>query len=237
MRLGLAALVAVLVYRRRARVSGRAAKDQPVRATAVILGAVALAYPSNDPVSPELALVDPTLRERIAMDEQAQAAPEVHPPDGVPAVETDVSTGHAVERRRSRRLVGGAAGIAATCCGCRCDDRAHRDVSSRRISCPCPDGRHRIRLPRPHVSGPSGRSFAWAPVERASEYDVEIRRNGEVVYTATTSVPHVRVPAQWERGGLKLTLSPGAYRWYVWPVLGAGGRRGAAVVATTFLIH
>jgi hypothetical protein len=87
------------------------------------------------------------------------------------------------------------------------------------------------------VSGPSGRNFAWAPVKGASEYDVEIRRNGEVVYTAKTSVSHVRVPVQWERGGLKLTLSPGAYQWYVWPLLGAGGRRGAAVVATTFLIH
>ena len=235
-KLGLAALVALVVYRR-ARVFGRAAKDQPAGATAVILGAFALANPSDDPVSPELALVDSTLRERIAMDEQAQASEAVQaPPEVGPAVETDVSTGQAIERRRSRRFVGGVVAVlvlaAAVVAAIALVEMSRRDAAP----VPAPTVATHSSTTAP-ASGPSARNFAWAPVQGASEYDVEIRRNGKVLYAATTSVPHVKVPAQWERGRRKLTLSPGAYQWYVWPILGASGRRGAALVATTFVIH
>jgi len=94
--------------------------------------------------------------------------------------------------------------------------------------------------PQAGVNGaPSGRSLAWAPVANASAYAVEISRNGESVYSATTSVPHVRVPNRWRRDGRTMTLSPGTYRWYVWPIF----RRGAttpkfpsAVVVSKFEI-
>ena len=236
-KLGLAALVALLVYRGRARVFGRAAKEQPASATAVILGAVALANPSDDPVSPELALVDSTLRERIAMDEQAQAAEATQAPLHIgPAVETGASTGQALERRRPRRFVGGVVALlvlaAVVVAAIALVEMSRRDAA------PVHAATVAVHSPTTAAaSGPSARNFAWAPVQGASEYDVEIRRNGEVLYSGMTSVPHVRVPAQWERGGRKVTLSPGAYQWYVWPVLGASGRRGAALVATTVVIH
>jgi hypothetical protein len=85
----------------------------------------------------------------------------------------------------------------------------------------------------------SSRSLAWAPVASATGYTVEITRNGEAVYSATTSVPNVRVPGRWRRDGRSMTFSPGTYRWYVWPVFGSGAERHQgrkAIVASVLAI-
>lgn len=82
---------------------------------------------------------------------------------------------------------------------------------------------------------PSSRLLAWAPVANATAYTVEITRNGESVYTATTTTPNVRVPSQWRHAGRTITLSPGTYHWYVWPVVRSGTttrQLPAAVVAS-----
>ena len=66
-------------------------------------------------------------------------------------------------------------------------------------------------------------------------YAVEITRDGESVYAATTSVPRLLVPKHWQHNGRTVTLSAGTYRWYVWPVFrnGTTTRRAfAAVVAS-----
>ena len=90
--------------------------------------------------------------------------------------------------------------------------------------------------PRAAVSGaPWSRLLVWAPVASATGYAVEITRNGESVYAASTSVPHVLVPNQWRHNGRNMTLSPGTYHWYVWPVFRTGTttrRSFAAVVAS-----
>ena len=71
-------------------------------------------------------------------------------------------------------------------------------------------------------AAPSSRVLAWAPVANATAYTVEITRNGESIYTATTTTPNVRVPNQWRHDGRTMTLSPGTYHWYVWPVVRSG---------------
>ena len=90
--------------------------------------------------------------------------------------------------------------------------------------------------PRAGVSdAPSSRLLAWAPVANATAYTVELTRNGESVYTATTSTPNVRVPNHWRHDGRTMTLSPGTYHWYVWPVVRSGTttrKLPAAVVAS-----
>jgi hypothetical protein len=68
----------------------------------------------------------------------------------------------------------------------------------------------------------SSRVFAWAPVANATGYTVEISRNGESVFSATTSAPHVSVPSHWRHAGRNMTLSPGTYQWHVWPVVRSG---------------
>ena len=85
------------------------------------------------------------------------------------------------------------------------------------------------------TGAPVSRNFAWAPVTGATAYDVEIRRDGTTVYSTKTTVPHIRVPAQWTRGGQTFALTPGTYQWFVWPVRSA--HRGPAVVSTTFEIN
>ena len=105
---------------------------------------------------------------------------------------------------------------------------------------PISHGRTTPTVPKAGASGPSSsRSLAWAPVASATGYTVEITGNGEAVYSATTSVPNVRVPDRWRRDGRSMTLSPGTYRWYVWPVFGSGGERHQgrkAIVASVLAI-
>ena len=68
-------------------------------------------------------------------------------------------------------------------------------------------------------AAPSSPWLGWPAVAKASAYAVEITRNGKSIYSATTSVPHIRVPGRWRRDGRTMTLAPGTYRWSVWPIV------------------
>jgi hypothetical protein len=68
----------------------------------------------------------------------------------------------------------------------------------------------------------SSRVFAWAPVANAERYTFEITRNGKSVFSVTTSAPRISVPTHWRHAGRNMTLSPGRYQWYVWPVVRSG---------------
>ena len=86
---------------------------------------------------------------------------------------------------------------------------------------------------------PTSRVLAWAPVANATGYTVEITRNGESIFSTTTSVPHVSVPSHWRHAGRTMTLSPGTYHWYVWPVVHSGTttrRSTTAIVASNLQI-
>jgi hypothetical protein len=84
---------------------------------------------------------------------------------------------------------------------------------------------------------PATRIFAWAPVSRAVAYDVELRRGDVVVFTARTRATRIRVRTR-NAGKKTGQLTPGTYRWYVWPLRRSGNarRRGAAIVATTIVV-
>jgi hypothetical protein len=62
------------------------------------------------------------------------------------------------------------------------------------------------------------RAFAWPPVEGAVAYRVEFFRGDEQVFAVRTEAPRVEVPSRWRHAGKVQRLSPGVYRWYVWPV-------------------
>jgi hypothetical protein len=93
----------------------------------------------------------------------------------------------------------------------------------------------RPRNRTPAVSRPVARPFAWAPAPGASGYHVELFRGDERVFAARTKKPAIDVPARWRFGGRSQTLSPGSYRWYVWPVVD-GKRSAAATVQATLAI-
>jgi hypothetical protein len=215
--LALAALVAFFVFRHRSN------------------GTVEPQAMSDDPVSPELALVDPSLRDRLIL-EQVVTEDEAGEFGRASDVTAGVDGGWSPQRRRT--IVVAAAvvlTVAAICLGVALFMTHGRDAAA-------PDASKAAASASPTASlkgGPGGRDFAWAPVKGALRYDIQIRRAGEIVYSTTTSVPHVRIPGRWQRRGRTFLLSSGTYRWYVWPVLasGAHNRRGPAVVATTVTVR
>ena len=218
-KLGFAAFVALLVYRRRSR--------------AVVAAPVAV---PDDPISPELVLVDSSLRERLAL-KNLQVEAEVPDVSSTGAAEAGGERGPFTHRRTLTAAVllvaAVAAGVGITLfvVGHRATP-AHRSTPAVSTASPASP----TTSPR---TGSAGRDFAWAPVKGASRYDVQIRRAGKIIYSTTTSAPRVRIPREWQRSGRTLVLSPGTYQWYVWPMVGsgAGSRRGAAVVATTFTVR
>jgi len=73
------------------------------------------------------------------------------------------------------------------------------------------------------------RRFAWAPVDGAVGYHVELFRGNDRVLAQDTKEPVLELAPSWRYQGRTVTLTPGEYRWYVWPVT-ASGRGTQAVV-------
>ena len=73
------------------------------------------------------------------------------------------------------------------------------------------------------------RRFAWAPVDGAVGYHVELFRGNDRVLARDTKAPVLELAPSWRYQGRTVTLTPGEYRWYVWPVT-ASGRGTQAVV-------
>ena len=96
---------------------------------------------------------------------------------------------------------------------------------------PKPKPRHRA-LAR---SKPVSRRFAWAPVAGADAYRIELFRGAVRVFVATSKSAQLTVPPRWKLGGKRRTLTPGNYRWYVWPVT-SGRRAQNAVVQATLTV-
>lgn len=80
----------------------------------------------------------------------------------------------------------------------------------------------------------TSRQFAWAPVDGASGYEVQLFRGSVRIYSGSSSRPTLSLPARWTHDGIEYSLRPGAYRWYVWPVV--SGRRAARAVVQANLV-
>ena len=99
----------------------------------------------------------------------------------------------------------------------------HQKGSSRRPN-------HRAAAPTLKPGKASqGRRFVWAPAPGATSYRVQFFRGSTVVFEATTTRPEITVPSRWTLRGVRRALTPGIYRWNVWPVT-AGGQQSKAVV-------
>ena len=82
----------------------------------------------------------------------------------------------------------------------------------------------------PAASAPvETRRFAWAPVDGAVGYHVELFRGNDRVLARDTKQPVLELAPTWRYQGHTVKLTPGEYRWYVWPVT-ASGRGTQAVV-------
>ena len=76
--------------------------------------------------------------------------------------------------------------------------------------------------------------FVWAPDARASGYEVAFFRGAALVFSRSTKRAEVSIPASWSFAGRRLSLEPGEYRWYVWPIV--GGRRASEAIVQAKLV-
>jgi hypothetical protein len=89
---------------------------------------------------------------------------------------------------------------------------------------------------KPTPAAPASRRFAWAPVAGASGYEVEFFRGESRVFSGRSSRAALTLPARWRIAGRRESLTPGRYRWYVWPIV-AGKRSSSAVVRATLEVE
>lgn len=82
------------------------------------------------------------------------------------------------------------------------------------------------------------RTFSWAPAADAVAYSVTFYRDGDAVFARRTLEPRLTLPPSWSYGGRVHTLRAGTYRWVVWPILDADGRRASkAIVAASMVVN
>jgi hypothetical protein len=102
-------------------------------------------------------------------------------------------------------------------------------------------------VPRPHLVAPmtgavlaAGRPLVlrWTPVRRADYYNLQLFRNGRKVLSGWPTRARYRLSARWTYAGRHLRLTPGRYRWLVWPGHGkrAKGDYGQRIGRRTFTV-
>ncbi len=80
--------------------------------------------------------------------------------------------------------------------------------------------------------------LAWRGVPKATYYNVQLYRGGRKILTAWPSTTSFRLQRSWRFEGRAYRLTPGLYRWYVWPGFGARSatRYGKLVGTRTFVV-
>lgn len=78
--------------------------------------------------------------------------------------------------------------------------------------------------------------LSWGKVKGARYYNLQVFKGKTKVMSIWPKTPKAQVPASWKYKGHKQTLSPGLYRWYVWPGYGSMKHRkyGKLVGSSTF---
>jgi hypothetical protein len=78
----------------------------------------------------------------------------------------------------------------------------------------------------------------WTPVRNATYYNVQLYLGGKKIMTVWPSGTSFQLPRSWRFEGRTYRLTPGRYRWYVWPGLGprSASRYGKLVGTRTFVL-
>jgi hypothetical protein len=78
----------------------------------------------------------------------------------------------------------------------------------------------------------------WTEVPKATYYNVQLYRNGKKILTAWPTTTSFRVEQSWRFDGRVQRLSPGRYRWFVWPGFGqrSANRYGKLVGSRVFVV-
>jgi hypothetical protein len=69
-------------------------------------------------------------------------------------------------------------------------------------------------------------------VNGATYYNVQLFRGKKKILSRWPKSTHLQLPARWTFNGRVMRLTPGSYRWYVWPGFGkrAAKRYGRLLV-------
>ncbi|MGH3132212.1 MAG: hypothetical protein ACRDNY_00450, partial [Gaiellaceae bacterium] len=98
---------------------------------------------------------------------------------------------------------------------------------------------------RPALTRPAVRArltapplLAWTKVRKATYYNVQLYRNGRKILTSWPQSTSFRLQRSWRYEGGTYRLTPGTYRWYVWPGFGprSASRYGKLLGTRTFVI-
>ena len=81
-------------------------------------------------------------------------------------------------------------------------------------------------------------TLLWVPAAGADYYNVELFRGATKVLSVWPRHNHLALARTWTFAGTTRTLSPGVYRWYVWPGHGRPTQRkyGALIGSSTFVV-
>jgi hypothetical protein len=80
--------------------------------------------------------------------------------------------------------------------------------------------------------------LAWRAVPRATYYNVQLYRAGRKILTVWPGTTSFKLERSWRFDGRTYRLSPGLYRWYVWPGFGprSATRYGKLLGTRTFVV-
>jgi hypothetical protein len=80
--------------------------------------------------------------------------------------------------------------------------------------------------------------LAWKAVANATYYNVQLYRNGQKILSIWPRATSFHLQRSWKFGGRTYKLTPGTYRWYVWPGLGArsANRYGKLLGTRSFVL-
>jgi hypothetical protein len=101
-----------------------------------------------------------------------------------------------------------------------------------------------VALPRPVLFQPAPGAkvtspplLAWEPAANTRYYNVQVWRHGKI-FSAWPSTSRLRLKRSWTYQGRRYTLTPGRYRWYVWPGRGrrSAKRYGSLLGGSSFVV-
>ena len=78
--------------------------------------------------------------------------------------------------------------------------------------------------------------LVWRRVAGARYYNVQVFRGGRKVFSAWPTRTRLQLRAQWKYLGRQMRLTPGRYRWFVWPGYANPRRYGALLGQSSFVM-
>jgi hypothetical protein len=88
----------------------------------------------------------------------------------------------------------------------------------------------------PAVAAPPGQTFVWVAAAEAGAYEFQLFRGNERVFRARVTEPRLDLPGRWRHADKAESLTPGTYRWYVWPVSARTKRQAAVAIVQARLV-